>query len=377
MTYLYLQDPELWDHLGGVRTPESEDYLEASEPLSSAESSENNLNDIIGSSNDTFLTALTHPHPDNPRLSWISADSSNWKDGAHPITDIKEEGSSLNTSGSSGNPEATPADPSPAEGIGEPGVQDEPAEDLLTPTADANANLLPPPEENGNDPEAEGHLNQSFSASHDDLVNNLPTDQSGADLDEHAPSHQDLSPASSSSGSNPSISHDSNSSNEQDTFQNDSTPVPIPKDIETSTPLAYIEPQVIVVENGGQDSDDTLEDIFHGNKNISLDTTPVLAPMTESSPLSQTQENNDNDIDNNNDVEPLGHSTSDEECSASSSGDRSPGENNTDEGYGTGKFLPEGDAPLLPPGGTSPGIVPSLGRQKMKAKKKSNSKVKV
>ena len=285
---------------------------------------------------------------------------------------------------SSGNSRPQPAGLGPSGTGGEPEMQDPPADDLLTPTADDNANLLPPPEENGDDPEAEGHLNQSFSACNDDLVNNPLADQSGADSDDHSPSgssHPNLSPASSSSGSNPSISHDLNSPNgQEDTFQNDSTPVPIPKDIEASTPLAYIEPQVIVVENGGQDSDDTLEDIFHSNKNLSLDTTPVLAPTTESNPLSQTQENY-TDIDNNNDIDPLGHSTSDEECSASSasgSGDRSPGENNTtDEGYGTGKFLPQGEAPLLPPGGTSPGLMPSLGRQKVKAKKRSNSKSKV
>ena len=247
--------------------------------------------------------------------------------------------------------------PSPTAGDGQvtPPIRDEvPAEtgDNIFAPADGTSNSS----SSGSD----GHLNQSFSASDEELNKNA-----------------NACPVSDKTGifkSNSSISGDSNNSGSNncdsaDTFQDyESSPVSIPKDVKASTPMSYIEPKVIVVDNGNgsaADSDDTMEDLFHSNNNMALDTTPVLAPTN----------NNSNGSSNN--KTPQGNNA--EEHSKPSETSSQQNDDVTDdvthdEGYGTGQFLREGETLLLPPAGKSPGLQHNKGKQKLKAKRGSKSK---
>ncbi len=288
--------------------------------------------DLRGSS-DTFLTALTSPEPD-PRLSWVSTES--WSPSqsrdtvdteAFPITDIQEEpGESAFCSSSSSDGESSTL------------------RDDVIPSA-----TQVPPGGAGNDtsPSASsGHLNHSFSASDEELNQNTHACPLS---DNRAESRSRSSTASSSSSSSASAGSFTPGDAALDTFQDfDTSPAPIPPDVEASTPLAHLEPKVIVVDNGNsaQDSDDPMEDFFHNNHHMALDTTPVLSPS-------------------NSNHAPGGAKGSEPHSDTGSADDVSNGE---------GQCLPEGETPLLPPTGTSPVIQPNIGWQKVKAKKNAKTK---
>lgn len=199
-----------------------------------------------------------------------------------------------------------------------------------------------------------GHLNQSFSACDEDLNTNANTCPVSGKVG-ISRSNSSISGDSNKSGSN------NNSDPAADTFQNfKSSPVPTPKDVDASTPMTYIEPKVIVVDNGAAaDSDDTMGDLFHSNNNMALDTAPVLAPTN----------GNDNNSKAPHDNDPEKHSKPTETQPQEDDDDVT-----YDEGYGTGKFPPEGEIPLLPPSGKSPGLQHNKGKQKLKAKRGSKSK---
>ena len=252
---------------------------------------------------------------------------------AFPITDIKEEPETNVTSSSDGESQSRSGEVSP--------VRDEAsfpaaAGAVVPPSAGADAG--------SNHSASSGHLNQSFSASDEEL--NTSNKNQGGQPD----------------ACKSTISGDS-SRDPADTFQDfRSTPAPIPRDVDASTPMTYVEPKVIVVDNGtAADSDDTMEDLFHSNNNVALDTTPVLEPTNNNGNSSGGNSSNNNQPEDNN---PEQHSTPPETQGQ-------PDDVTYDEGYGTGKFLPEGETPLLPPTGSSPGIQHHVGKQRVKARKGS------
>ena len=273
---------------------------------------------------------------------------------AYPITDITEEPETSIASSGNSNAEDLPSPT--VEGQVMPPTKDEvPAEtggDNISAPADGASN--------SSSSGSNGHLNHSFSASEEELnknANACPVN----DKRSISKSNSSISGDSNNSGSN---NHDP-----AETFQDyESSPVPIPKDVEASTPMTYIEPKVIVVDNGNgsaADSDDTMEHLFHSNNNMALDTTPVLAPTN----------NNNNGSSNNKAIQDNNAEEHSKPSETSSQQDDDVTDDVTyDEGYGTGKFLPEGETPLLPPAGKSPGLQHNKGKQKLKAKRGSKSK---
>ena len=282
-----------------------------------------------------YLAALRGPGA--PRLPWTSGDSGlSWASGsdtvdseAFPITDIKEEPDSPMTSSSD-------AESQPRSGEASP-VRDDPP----SPPTGAEVNLITT---GSNHSTSSGHLNQSFSASDEEL--NMSDNKNQRDQPDTYKS------------TSCTISGDS-ARDPADTFQDfRSSPEPIPRDVEASTPMTYVEPKVIVVDNGtAADSDDTMEDLFHSNNNVALDTTPVLEPTNNGN---SSGGNSSSSNSKSTDPEDNNPETQDQ-----------PNDVTYDEGYGTGKFLPDGETPLLPPTGPSPGIQHHLGKQRVKAKKGS------
>ena len=215
----------------------------------------------------------------------------------------------------------------------------------MPPTAGADAG--------SNHSASSGHFNQSFSAS-DEELNTSNKNQGG----------QPDACKSTISGDSSRDLADTSQDFRSDTLQDfRSTPVPIPRDVDASTPMTYVEPKVIVVDNGtAADSDDTMEDLFHSNNNVALDTTPVLEPTNNNGNSSGGNNSNNNQTEDNNNQE---------QHSAPPETQGQPDDVTYDEGYGTEKFLPEGETPLLPPIGSSPGIQHHVGKQRVKARKGS------
>ena len=307
-------------------SPTEENFLDTPDSDSTRSSSADDEED--GSDH---LAALRGPGV--LRLPWASGDSGlSWPSGSDtvdsevfPITDIKEEPESPVTSSSDAESQPRSGETSP--------IRDEP----LSPPTGAEVNLIAT---GSNHSASSGHLNQSFSASDEEL--NASNNKNQGDQPDTSCT----------------ISGDT-SRDPADTFQDfRSSPKPIPQDVEASTPMTYVEPKVIVVDNGtAADSNDTMEDLFHSNNNVALDTTPVLEPTNNtgnSSGGNNSSNSNSSDPEENN---PETKGQSDDVT--------------YDEGYGTGKFLPEGETPLLPPTGPSPGIQHHLGKQRVKAKKGS------
>ena len=376
------QEPDLWGKLSQL-SPTEDNFLDS--PGSVSSSSEEGEVEVT----DPFLSALGTPaHPvDSTQGTPSRPDTDTVDSDAFPITDIKEEpesggsdGESLPRSGGESPPrsggESLPRSggESPPRSGGESpprsGEESPVTEEPVVAPPDA-ANLMTKAPDGGSDHSASsgGHLNESFSASDDE------------ELSKKAPS-------SDISRSNSSVSGDSPdptvpAPDATDTLQDlETTPAPIPRDIPASTPMAHVEPEVIVVDNGSgeNDSDDNgdipaekEDDPFHSNNNnVALDTTPVLEPTNNSnssrSNSSSSSSNSDPEDNNNSNDDDAAeeHSTPTTETQEGHSDDVTH-----DEGYFTGKFLPEGETPLLPPDGSSPGIQHHVGKEKVKARKGS------
>ncbi len=182
-------------------------------------------------SNDTFLSALTSQSDANgdPRLSWVSS------------------GDSLNDKGDTVDPEAFPITD----------IAEEPESDGEAPPSGSRGQGADSPRSSSSSSAGGGIHNRSFSASDEDINKNANARGGARD----------------SCGSSDSVSAAS----------------PPGEPVSTSTPMTHLEPKVIVMDtpsnqnsNNSNNNPDVhsslVQDIFHSNQIMALDTTPVLSP---------------------------------------------------------------------------------------------------